>query len=640
MAATQAAPQQTTDTELDLESVRELFALVASSSDEEERIDALEQLSDTVNSAYNEDGAAIGAVARQCGGVQLLADLILDRSLALQQEALVLLGNLCSDAVDPLSAETKAMLYQAGAAPGIVTCLDSPEESIVMCVCGALQNLCHDALWAKAVHKLGAHARLESLSRSQDSMVARYAAGALKNMAVRLQSEQALLTAFRQKRAFRVISKYAKDIAPEARLRRYLASTGDATAIRAQTKVVHDFHEKSKQRRSSLPSPTHVIVDASNIGSIDGEDGTSVRAPVSASSLQTGGTMRAPNTPRPSEPAGIRSSPVNEAAMPTFKAVQASSDAERACLLPNEVTGLGSSGMTSSVPGPEGKLALVPHVGKAELSRMMSADIAELEAVEAELTKAAMAAAEAVTAEASANLAAARVAANKAAVEAAAAAATAKALTTLGDTADAAGHDPVAGRQVQAAATAPAGVDSPPELMPTPQVADTVANDSHSTAAPESAKPVDEENKPDPPASPMAPTKASAAVDERVTANAEGVGARTEVIEARTVTHATSKEAVHEVLTQAASSEVAAVESFTAEATAAEATATEATVVETAAALEVEAAPETVVASAVLETSAAEPTMVAAPRAVEVIVVAEMAATMAAALSEGAAEEE
>jgi hypothetical protein len=248
MANSGPAEASQTHEALDL---RRLFVIVATSGDEDARIDALEQISDAVNSASNEDGAVIGAVVRQCGGVQLLGALVVGQSLPLQQEALVLLGNLCSTAVDPLSSETKTLLYNSGAAGGLVACLDSPEPAIVMCACGALQNLCHDVWWARACDDLGARERLQKLSRDPDPTIARYSAGALKNMSVRLQSDAHRLQAFTRKRALRVISKHAKVIAPEARLRRYLSATGDAMAAQAQAKAVHDFQRLARLRRAA-----------------------------------------------------------------------------------------------------------------------------------------------------------------------------------------------------------------------------------------------------------------------------------------------------------------------------------------------------------------------------------------------------
>ena len=63
-------------------------------------LEALEGLSDLVSSAYGSDGAVIGHLVRSSGGVCAIAKRLRSVSPDVKQEALVLLGNLCYDAVD------------------------------------------------------------------------------------------------------------------------------------------------------------------------------------------------------------------------------------------------------------------------------------------------------------------------------------------------------------------------------------------------------------------------------------------------------------------------------------------------------------------------------------------------------------
>ena len=107
---------------LNLAAVPQLVSQLRGTSGEH-RLSALEQLSDMVGAAFDDDGAAIGAAVRETGGIAELAWLLTDGSTAVQNEALVVLGNLCSNAVDPHSDTTKRDLLACGAANALVQCL-------------------------------------------------------------------------------------------------------------------------------------------------------------------------------------------------------------------------------------------------------------------------------------------------------------------------------------------------------------------------------------------------------------------------------------------------------------------------------------------------------------------------------------
>ena len=144
----------------------------------DDQLDALEQLSDMVGAAFDEEGAAIGNTVRVCGGVSDLARMLSDPSPQVQNEVLVMLGNLCSNAVDPNSQLTKNLLLQSGAAEPLVACLQSADAALLTCATGCLQNLCHDVAWSSLIVSLDAEQRLEELLRHHEPMVVRYASGA------------------------------------------------------------------------------------------------------------------------------------------------------------------------------------------------------------------------------------------------------------------------------------------------------------------------------------------------------------------------------------------------------------------------------------------------------------------------------
>ena len=136
------------------------------SPDAGERADALAMLSEVVGSAYGEAGAELGEAVRQGGGVALLAWLLADPYDQVQQQALLVIGNLCSDSVDPHSGATKQLLLYNGAGRSLLACVFSDDPYMLILACGALQNLCYDRDWATFVVEHGAPARSSRTSAS------------------------------------------------------------------------------------------------------------------------------------------------------------------------------------------------------------------------------------------------------------------------------------------------------------------------------------------------------------------------------------------------------------------------------------------------------------------------------------------
>ena len=101
----------------------------------EDRRDAAVVLVGWVCDAYGDEGAALGALVREEGGVEMLLRLWGDSSAEVQEMALLALGNLCSDAVDPDSYLTKAILLSAGAVEQTLLCCLQSEE-LGICPCG------------------------------------------------------------------------------------------------------------------------------------------------------------------------------------------------------------------------------------------------------------------------------------------------------------------------------------------------------------------------------------------------------------------------------------------------------------------------------------------------------------------------
>ena len=149
----------------------------------EDRQEAVQVLVQWVCEAFGDEGVALGALVRDQGGVRLLLQMWGDANAGVQEMALLVLGNLCSDSVDAKSSLTKAELLKAPlAAKTLLACMKSKEQGVMVMACAALQNLCHDVAWAHAVVAANYLPRLEELVRHTDKRVVQYVAGALLNM--------------------------------------------------------------------------------------------------------------------------------------------------------------------------------------------------------------------------------------------------------------------------------------------------------------------------------------------------------------------------------------------------------------------------------------------------------------------------
>ena len=150
--------------------------------DLDERFDALQDLSELIEDAYGDDGAATGRELRAQGGVNVLATLLMEPYPEMQACVLQTLGNVCSDSVDPKSHETKSLLVAAGGDQVIFECLLSDDESVLFMACAVLQNLCNEPEWSQIVVQQRAYIGLEALLVHPEERVQRYSAGALRNL--------------------------------------------------------------------------------------------------------------------------------------------------------------------------------------------------------------------------------------------------------------------------------------------------------------------------------------------------------------------------------------------------------------------------------------------------------------------------
>ena len=64
-----------------------------------------------------------------------------------KQDALMVLANLASAAVDPQVGATRTQLLHCGAAAALIACADAADRVTAELACATMQNLCADAAW-------------------------------------------------------------------------------------------------------------------------------------------------------------------------------------------------------------------------------------------------------------------------------------------------------------------------------------------------------------------------------------------------------------------------------------------------------------------------------------------------------------
>ena len=167
--------------------------------------EALFAFADVVGCAYGLTGAAVGAAFRRDDGAAQLVALLQrlgarviidddDREQIESQRhtALWLLGNLCCDAVDSASEDTRDQLLAGGGDEVLVACVQLQDDDEGVCLAlGALQNLTANTPWCEALLARGIRPDLEALLSHHDERIVRYSSGSLSNIASAVASSGA-----------------------------------------------------------------------------------------------------------------------------------------------------------------------------------------------------------------------------------------------------------------------------------------------------------------------------------------------------------------------------------------------------------------------------------------------------------------
>ena len=153
---------------------------------------ALEELAELIDAAEGEWATALGSFVRSAGIVSDLVDLIDHDDAEIYALAMRVLGNLCSDAVDPQSSATKEVVRTYNGFSRLLPHCYNEDPVALMYTLGAIQNLCTNIEYAKMVtpplreriREVAEYARATLDGMPQAGLLAHYAEGILVNIAM------------------------------------------------------------------------------------------------------------------------------------------------------------------------------------------------------------------------------------------------------------------------------------------------------------------------------------------------------------------------------------------------------------------------------------------------------------------------
>ena len=149
---------------------------------DDERVEALGQLAQVVDTSFGDDAVQVGGYLREHGVLATLVSLLSLDAPTIQQTTLLILGNLASDAVDASSTLTKVRLKELSAFEALLPHLYSDVWLTLVYALGAVQNMCTDVEYVEVMQDTGVVARLQELAATEDPQLEKYAKGCLSNM--------------------------------------------------------------------------------------------------------------------------------------------------------------------------------------------------------------------------------------------------------------------------------------------------------------------------------------------------------------------------------------------------------------------------------------------------------------------------
>uniref|UniRef100_A0A7S3B412 Armadillo repeat-containing protein 8 n=1 Tax=Haptolina ericina TaxID=156174 RepID=A0A7S3B412_9EUKA len=152
------------------------------SLDDEEKSEAVIQLALLIDCSAQEEMEAIGERIRSLGGIERLVQLLEHPDASIHQSALLILGNLSTDTVDPDAEATKTLLKAHGGFAKLLPHLSSHNKLTVAYALGAVQNTCMDFEYVGVMQQSGAVARLQELLVEGNPRLSAYARNCLMNL--------------------------------------------------------------------------------------------------------------------------------------------------------------------------------------------------------------------------------------------------------------------------------------------------------------------------------------------------------------------------------------------------------------------------------------------------------------------------
>ena len=154
---------------------------LGSSSTDEEKIAMIIGIATALDDE-NSDVHTLTEHLRSSGCVSLIVDLLDHKNPDIHQPAMLLMGNLSSDAVDPQSAKTKAILKVNRAIDKIIPHLFEDDVVMLLYTVGALQNLITDIEYVKRMDDARILHRLVQIRDAGDEQLEQYVRGIMHNM--------------------------------------------------------------------------------------------------------------------------------------------------------------------------------------------------------------------------------------------------------------------------------------------------------------------------------------------------------------------------------------------------------------------------------------------------------------------------
>eukprot|EP00966_Prymnesium_polylepis_P060502 1403830-Prymnesium_polylepis.1 len=149
---------------------------------DQSKADALVQLALIVDVSFGEEAAALCELLRKQRVLDRVVELIDHYEPLIHQTALLLLGNLSTDSVDPKSEDTKKHFKEINGFSRLIPHLFSDQALTVAYALGAIQNTCTDIEYVAHMQQAGAIVRLQDLIQCDQPQIVNYAEAVLHNV--------------------------------------------------------------------------------------------------------------------------------------------------------------------------------------------------------------------------------------------------------------------------------------------------------------------------------------------------------------------------------------------------------------------------------------------------------------------------